>query len=395
MNYKMKTADLVDNHRSIEFLSVRYLAYFFIFFLSLSLYINSPEGSDLRVHTRIIEKLDEGHLGVPHFLYHLVVYGISKISHLSFHYASCLLLAICNIGSVVLIEQILRHFLRGKYSDYFLLFVSVALMFVSAIYSPLINKYPYKGIWTPNPWHNPTFTAAKPVVLLIFYLYVIGITKEQYFGKRFSLTCIALLLGICALIKPNFVLAFIPASIVFCFFLPGRRVSMLVKTVQLLLPVLAVLVFQFLFTYYYDVRGASSIQFCFFDVWKAHARSIPIAILQGTSLPLVILIMTLPRLPKDKALLFSWILFIVGLLIFGLLCETGHRKNHANFAWTYMSCLNILFVYSAIRFLRWASDAQEKNGSFQIKTFVCVSVFLFHFFSGIYYVAYLMSGHSY
>ena len=390
----MGNNDTANSWDAIKFTCVRSVVYLSFFFLSLYFYVDFSKSVDLHLHIGIIEKLDQGKLVAPHFLYHLVVYGISKISHISFYDASCFVLASCLVLSAIVIEDMLRFFLKDGYSDYFLLFVSLALMFVSAIYFPLINKYPYKGIWSPNPWHNPTFLAAKPFVLLIFWWYILEITKDRGFEKRFSLIRISILLMICALIKPNFVLAFIPSSFIFCFFLPDKKIFMFSKTVQLLLPVLAVIVFQFLFTYYYDVSGSSSIRFCFFDTWQFYARSVPLAVIQATAFPLVILIVLLPRLSEDKALVFSWILFIVSLLIFGLLCETGVRKNHGNFAWTYMSCLNILFVYSTIVFLRWVSDIPKNARFFQIKTFLCGSVFLFHLLSGLYYVGYLISGYS-
>lgn len=390
----MKKIELADSRGAIELAYVRNIAYLFVFFLSLYLYINCPKDADLHLHIRFIEKIDQGRLVVPHFLYHLVVFTVSKVSHLSFHYASCLVLASCIVASMILIERILRNFLRGRYSDYFVLFVSLSLIFVSAIYFPLINKYPYKGIWSPNPWHNPTYIAAKPFVLLSFYWYTLEITKKACFEKRFSVIRISLLLVICTLIKPNYVLAFIPASILFCFF-QSDKIRMFLKTVQLLLPVLIVLLLQYLFTYYYDVKGSSSIQFCFFDVWQGHAKSLFLAILQATAFPLVAFIVMRPRLSGDKMFFFSWVLFIVGLFIFGFLCETGHRRGHANFAWTYMFCLNILFIYSTIVFLRWISDIPKDNRAFQIKLFLCSMTFLIHFFSGIYYVGYLMSGRCY
>ena len=393
-NY-LKKKDLFRCRSTIGLSCARSFVYLFIFVLSFYLYTNyHPEG-DLYGHIQIVEQLDQGHFVAPHFLYHLTVYGISKVLSISFFSASCLTTALFVVFSMIVIENMLQSFLRDGYTDYFLLFLSLALIFVSAIYFPLINKFPYKGVWSPNPWHNPTFIAAKPFVLLIFYLYALEITKETYFEKRFSLTRISVLLVICALIKPSFILAFIPTSIVFLIFLPGRRFSMLIKTVQLLLPVLAVLVFQFLFTYYHDAAGSSSVRLCFFDIWKVHAQSVSIAVLQGTLLPLVALMVMFPHSSKDKALFLSWILFVAGFLIFGLLYETGPRKNHGNFGWTYMACLNILFIYSTIAFLQWVSEVHKKTRTFQIRIFICVSVFLLHLVSGIYYIGYLLSGHVY
>ncbi|MBM4056267.1 MAG: hypothetical protein FJ264_16680 [Planctomycetes bacterium] len=390
----MTEEDMTSGHAEIEFAFLRGTVYLFVFMLSLYLFINSTENSDIYAHTRLIEQLDKGNLVAPHFLYHLTVYGISKISHISFFYISCLVLASCIVLTMVLIERILCISFKETYSNVFLLFISFALMFVSAVYFPLINKYPYVGIWSPNPWHNPTFIAARPFVLLSFYWYSLEMIKKKYFDKWFSIIRISILLVICALTKPNFVLAFIPASMVFCLFFADRKKTMLFKTGLLILPVLGVLLFQFLFTYYYNTNIDSSIRFCFFDVWHVYAQSVPIAILQEAAFPIFLSAVMFSLLWKEKLLIFSWILFIIGLLIFGLLCESGHRKNNGNFGWTHMFCLNILFIYSTIAFLRWVADVQDKNRLFQMKLFLCVSVFLLHFFSGIYYVRYLISGHS-
>lgn len=395
MSSQLEKAVHLGNRDTIQFLSVRYLVYFFLFFLSLYLFVNVPVGSDLWVHTRIIEQLDQGKLVVPHFLYHLMVLVVSRISQISFQYTSCLVLACCTLLSMGLVEWILRNSLKEKYSDYFLLFVAFSLMLVSAIYFPLVNKYPYLGIWSPNPWHNPTFIAAKPFVLLSTYLYVQEIFSERPFEKRFSLMRISILLVVCALIKPNFVLAFIPVSMLVCVFLPGRRIQMLVKTARLLLPLFAVLVFQYLFMYYYDVKGASSIRFCLFDVWYYHAKSVTFAVLQATAFPLTVSILMFPWLKKDKPLLFSWALFFAALLIFSLLRETGGRERHANFAWTYMFCLNILMIFSTVFFLRVIHQVPENGKMFRIKLLISNSAFCLHLFSGIYYIGYLASGYAY
>jgi hypothetical protein len=345
------------------------------------------------VHTRIIEQLDKGSLLVSHFLFHLIVYGISKFSHISFFNSACLVMALSVVFSMILIEMILRSVLTGRYSDYFVLFVAMSLMFVSSIYFPWKNIFPYKGIWSPNPWHNPTFIVARPFALLIFHWYSLEMIKETYFKKRFSVMRIAILLAICALIKPNFILAFIPASLFFCLFFLNRKKTMLLKTGLLLLPTLGVLAFQFLFTYFSDIQGDSAVRFCFFDIWYIYAQSAPLAILQGTAFPLTILSILFYYMRNDKSFSFNWILFIIGFLISGILCETGHREGHANFIWTYMFCLNILFIYSTIAFLRWVVDVQENTRLFQLKIFFCISTFLLHFFSGIYYVGYLISGY--
>lgn len=405
LNYGQKSdlavEPVVIDHRSTKkFNFVRYFVYLLIFSLTLFFYYkfynnldSKPGISDVHAHIGFIRQLAQGNIVLPHFLYHLVVFCISKVSHLSFRVSSCLTLAFGVMFSTIMIERILRHFLKGRYSDYFLLFVSVSLTIVATIYLPFINKLPYLGTWGINPWHNPTYIAAKPFVLLVFYLYILEITKGTFFEKRFSLVRISISLVICTLIKPNFILALAPALIVFCFFLPGKKISMLLKTMLFLLPVLAVMVFQFIFTYYRDMSDPSSIQLCFFDVWRYYSKSVPMALLQAIAFPLAVLAVQLRRLSKDKILLFCWLLFIIGFLFFGFLCESWPRKYHANFVWGYMYCLHILFVYSTVSFLRWMSDTPNNIRAFQLKFHFCNLIFLFHLLSGIYYIRYLMAGH--
>jgi hypothetical protein len=86
------------------------------------------------------------------------------------------------------------------------------------------------------------------------------------------------------------------------------------------------------------------------------------------------------------------LLFVISLLLFGLFCETGYRKYHANFSWSYMFCLSILFLCSTIVFLRWTSDIPKNVRAFRLKFFFCSMAFLFHLFSGIFYLIHLTSG---
>jgi len=376
---------------SVEFLSVRYFAYLAIFFLSLYLSINASDGSDLAIHTQIIEQLGQGRIAVPHFLFHVTVFGLSTVSQMSYFNMACLVMAVCVLVSMAVIERIVRSVLHGRYSDYFLLFVTMALMLVSAVYFPLVNKFPYLGVWSPNPWHNPTYIAARPFVLLATYWYLREVTGGTYFKKHFAAVRISVLLVVIALIKPNFILAFLPAAAIWCFFSPNK-LEMLLKTGLMALPVAVVMILQYVFTYTGSADNTSSVQLCFFDVWQIYARSVPLAILQGMAFSTVVLVSLLFYIPRDRAFAFSWILFLFAFLISGLLCETGHRAGHANFIWTYMFALNILFIYSTIAFLRWASETQKVTPSSQIRVSVCISVFLLHLFSGIYYVGYLVSG---
>jgi hypothetical protein len=359
--------DITESNNTIKYIHARNIIYLFLFLFFLIVYLHWPKNDDLYRHSLIVADLKPNRLLVPHFLYHLVVLAISRISGLSFIHASCFVAASCVTVSTFLIEQILRHFLKGKYSDLFLLFISLALMSVSSIYLPLFIKDPYLGVWSPNPWHSPTYLAAKPFVLLSFYLYILEIAKVACFDKRFSLMRISILLVICTLINPNFIIAFIPASMIFCLLQHRRKPLVLIKTGQLLSPVLMVLFFQYLYTYYYGTRGSSSIQFCFFDIWKFYSRSVPLAILQATAFSLSVLIVMRHRLSSDNIILFSWMLFIISFLMFGLLSETGGRRTDANFAWTYMYGLNILFISSTISFWDWIADMPKQNRVFSGK----------------------------
>lgn len=107
---------LMDSRGTIEFACVRNFVYIFIFLFFSYFYINCLTISDLQIHIKYIQQFDRGVPALPHFLFHIVVYGISKVSHQSFMYISCLTLASCIMFSTILTERILRHFLKGRYS---------------------------------------------------------------------------------------------------------------------------------------------------------------------------------------------------------------------------------------------------------------------------------------
>lgn len=384
-----------NNRRLFNLTSVRVVFYLTIFILCFCLYRRySVYNYDLYTHLYIAEQIANGHILVPHFFYHVLVYGLSKALFISYLNASCLVLAGSITASLVIVEHILDRLLQDRYSGYFLLLAAFALSLVSSIYLPFVNIHPYLGTWSPNPWHNPTYLAARPFVLLAFYWYSLETIQGLYFKKPLSLIRISILLVICAMIKPNFILAFIPASILFQSLFSDKKMEMLFKTAFLLFPVLGVLLLQYLMTYSNNDTGGS-VRFCCFDIWLLYTQSVPLTLLRGLAFPLAVLAILCFRLLKDKPFLFSWMLLIVGLAIAGFLCETGRRTTHANFIWTYMFCLNIVFIYSAVAFLRWVSNGHEKTGGFYVKFMLCIVAFSLHLLSGIYYLGYLSFGHSY
>ena len=128
---------------------------------------------------------------------------------------------------------------------------------------------------------------------------------------------------------------------------------------------------------------------------SAMVNSLPTAILQAAAFPLVTLAIGFSQALKDKGLLFAWILFAIGLVIAGMLCETGPRRTHVNFIWTYMFCLNILFLYCTMTFLRRMAEYSQYSRTLKLKLIFGTIVFLAHLYSGMYYFEFLLQGHAY
>ena len=254
------------------------------------------------------------------------------------------------ICTAILIENLF------SVNRYLSMIASFCLIPLTNIYIPGLFPRFYLGSLISQPWHNITYNSMRPfaVLTMLFFghLHEIYRNEKRIDWKYWTLTCIMLVIA--TTMKPNFLMAFAPALLVFLlidFF--GKRNSF--KNEFLLgcvvLPAIAVLPIQAHMLF----DGMNGIVFApsmfFFDdgpllFVMRFAASLPLAV--------VVYVHNRHRLEYGAGVAAWGHVFAVleGMFIM----EDGPRQTHGNFLWGLEIMGFILYVYVAAMFLR---DFQE------------------------------------
>ncbi|MCM1096817.1 MAG: hypothetical protein NC427_02000 [Ruminococcus flavefaciens] len=227
--------------------------------------------------------------------------------------------------------------------------VSVSLFFVSMLYPPDGIYLPgirfrYVGVFTPNPFHNATYLAARPFAILAFLWYVKllpvyekGIREN---GKLPDYFFFSVFLLIATMTKPSFTLVLVSAAgLLMLYRLARARFHNFIPTVQLglcFVPTFLDLLYQYRGVFQGGDGAERGIGFCVGDVWALYCDSIPLAIGLVIAFPLSVLVLNYKECRKNTFFRFSWLLYLLSFLEAFFLYEKGFRMVDFNFSWGYM-----------------------------------------------------------
>ena len=381
--------------KSIFFTIVFSIAFFLVFNFVFSVRGDGIYETDIPSHIDSVKYYyEKGESRVPHkgFIYAVLLFKL--LFRLNFEYATILLLSISILLIAFTINQILSWFLKEFYTTPFILFVTGCLMLFSAIFVPFFN-YIYLGQGSPNVWHNPTLFLVKPFAFISFFLFVYFLeTKETQKSNSFILL-LALLLLISVLMKPNFVIAFIPSVAIYILIKHAKKIKLYWKSTLIFLPSVILLLMQF--TDYSKLELRTS--FGFFVVWMYYSPNVPFSLLLALAFPLSVLFFRFKSFLNNNYLILSWIFIIISILQFGLLVEihkaSGGINYDGNWGWGYLIALHNLFIYNSIEFFRWLKLVNMESKFERIKVTFTSILFSLHLSSGIYYFVKIITGGSF
>lgn len=227
--------------------------------------------------------------------------------------------------------------------------LSVSLFFISMLYPPEGIYLPgirfkYVGVFSPNPFHNATYIAARPFAILAFIWYVkllpvyeAGIVKN---GKTLDYVLFSLFLLIATMTKPSFTLVMVStAGLLMLYRLIRAKFRNFIPTVQLglcFIPTFLDLLYQYRGVFYTEGSTERGVGFCLGEVWALYCDNIPLAIGLVIAFPLLVLILNYKESRKDAFFRFSWQIYLVSFAETFLLYEKGFRRVDFNFSWGYM-----------------------------------------------------------
>lgn len=274
-----------------------------------------------------------------------------------------------------------------------------SLLLVSMLYVPTGYRFSgipfaYVGVFSPNPFHNATYNAARPFAIVSFFLFAAILPEyetrtdwKKYIGFGVSLM-------LATLTKPSFTLVLVSAAgLIMLYRLirsRGRGFAAALKLGVTFIPTFAVLLYQFLGVFG-PVDEEGGIGFGFLTVWRHYCENIPLALLLAAAFPLTVLLCHIKELGGRGYYLFSWQFYLTGLAEFVLLYEKGFRLVDANFSWGYMYGLFFVFAASLLVLVR---DSLQQRGSRPVRLLQW-GMYGLHLLLGGYYLYGILSGASY
>lgn len=249
--------------------------------------------------------------------------------------------------------------------------VTVSLFFLSMIYGPVfkalgVNNI-YAGVFSPNPWQNQTYMAARPFMILAFLFGAktleayekelakgVAVTKEKI--SKYIVFAIVMLLA--TMTKPSYTIVHMAAAgiiMIVRFLINKGRIFRQTFILGLCyIPTIISLLYQYFaeFTGVSMVGDEQGIGIELFRVWRGYTDNIPLALILAGLFPLTTLVVYRKDIKIDTQFRFSWQVYLAGLIMAAVFYEKGFREAHGNFMWGYECGLFLVFLTGIIKLLR-------------------------------------------
>ena len=383
----------------------RFFVYAGMFSLSYIIFsaILSRSSSDLTIHTIWA---GEGDFLNPktffyhgaHPLWHMLV-SLLAMTGLSLSTSSVLVTTLLKVAELWLIQRCMEKFLKTHTNGYVITWAAVCCSLVACFWLPWYNPAVYMGVGSPNPWHSPTQLIAMVMMLLCVPYSAQCYTEFERLrplhGEKTLLPWrkaifLGALLFLSLTAKPTFLQAFLPAAGLFLLVQWIRNSNNSRFFGQILLVVLPSILFMlFQYFYYFGFIGTPQGEMTL-EVSSAKLRAGFLSILLIHAFPLYVFSVCIHRKDfKDPLFTLPVLFCLMGVLEYLFLGETGRRAADGNFGWGMMGGALMLWVVTLPLFLRSYLSAKAKKRG-KAKYYPGFAILLWHLFSGIYYIVYLL-----
>jgi hypothetical protein len=267
------------------------------------------------------------------------------------------------------------------------------------IYDFKINSTHYLSSLTPNPLHNPTYLFSKPFAIITFLLYsniLVKIRSNEAINKKLLIAA-TISSFLCMWAKPSFLISFVPAYFMINLFLffekKDRLILLLVNFITFLPSIIPLYIIKV--KTFNNSPDAAKVIISFAESWAYLSDNIILSIFLAAALPLFIIgiyFIHYNTLKNQVGLVhkLAFMNYIMAILVYLFLAETGLRSNHANFGWTYCFSLFFLFIMSVELIL-----IRRVFKHFAIVEKVSLLLLFMHLLSGLYYFTIIFFGHQY
>lgn len=283
--------------------------------------------------------------------------------------------------------------------------LALSLLFVSMVYAPRGHgffgfDYIYRcsGVYTPNPFWNATYLAARPFSIVSFFsgVRLLDSYEKQIDKKEWVIFAVSLLMA--TMTKPSYTLVAVVtfACIMLYRFLRSKcgNFKQSILFGLSFLPAGCALLYQYMgvFTGTNSMGEETGIGFAVGEAWSIYSGNIPLSVFMAIAFPLGVLLINLPRLKDTTWFRHGWQIWLTGFLMLLCLYEKGFRLSHMNFSWGYMHGLFFVFAVSVLMLFK---NSIAPKGKIR-RLFVVVGWlgYLWHLGCGIVYFLYIFSGQN-
>lgn len=376
---------------------------------SLAVYLREVqyEFVDFRVHTMIAGDFDftdlhsiTSRLAYP--LWHILVAIVHQLG-VPLEWAAAGVSAVCKAATYALVWAFVDAMSRKKAKPWVVSVLSVIALIVTAVWIPSVSRFVYKGVGSPNVWHNPTQQAVTLAMMMVmpwlahcWYEFERAMESgtQRYLLPWWKVIVLAVLLMGSLACKPTLMAAVLPAVFVMYLVELLRRRSewrYFGQIVLAFLPAAAYFLLQYLYYTGVVVEYTSGVALSF--TLRDALNTLRSALMMNTA-PLMALIACWRKgLFKDRQIVLALLMIGFSAAEAIVFHETGMREGHGNFSWAASSSAFYFWVVMTGAFLRcFISDVREKSLHPLRKAAYAATIALFawHVVSGVYYYGYLM-----
>ncbi len=270
--------------------------------------------------------------------------------------------------------------------------VSFCLVFCFSLPSVnlISNGNYYLGQVPPNVWHNSTEMLLIPFAIWLF-VELNGLISKPTIPR--VLVCSGLV-AINLMIKPSYFFCIgplFPLFVLYKYRFSGKFFSGVIPVGLgfILLFIQYYLIFSLNMGSVYKTEKSSVVFSSPFEVWLIFSSpsQIPFLLISSCLFPFMVFVfLTRKRDFFEKFAIYS---FIISLLIFIFINESGPRASHGNFIWQVIICNYLLFMVAARNLIFQFFSA--RTHWFWLSSLV----FVLHFTSGIFYIIRFLSIRDY
>jgi len=141
--------------------------------------------SDTLQHIEYIKQYFNGTKYIPHPLWHILVKITSVFLNVSIEHAAILTSSLILLFWFILVYYVVKVLLVNEllnktylYKETIVILIAFSICVIGPLVIPFYNGIIYKGVGSPNIWHNVTLWTVKPLALISI---VFSNTKETLF----------------------------------------------------------------------------------------------------------------------------------------------------------------------------------------------------------------------